>query len=97
MRPLEIVLSIANLLALAAAAVPRLGAVSWARYLAPSALAIAVVQVLVEGARWQMVPAYVLSALLFVVRLARGHAPLVARRRTCRTRSAASFQMPAPG
>jgi predicted dienelactone hydrolase len=76
MRPLEIVLSIANLLALVAAAVPRFGAMSWTRQLAPLALAVAVVQVLVEGARWQMVPAYVLSALLVVVRLARGHTPL---------------------
>src|SRR5215212_4227690 len=72
MRPLEILLSLANLLAFLVLAVPRLPrAVPWVRHLAPIALPIAGAQVLVEGPRWQMVPAYALAGLFFVVWLLR--------------------------
>jgi predicted dienelactone hydrolase len=71
MRPIEILLSLANLLAFLVLAVPRLRAVPWLRHLAPMALAIAIAQVLVEGPRWQMVPAYALAGLFFVVWLLR--------------------------
>src|SRR5829696_5973740 len=67
MRPIEILLSLANLLAFLVLAVPRLRAVPWLRHLAPMALAIAIAQVLVEGPRWQMLPAYALAGLFFVV------------------------------
>ena len=63
MRPLETLLSLANLLAFLVLAVPRLRVVPWMRHLAPIALAIAIAQVLVEGPRWQMVPAYALAVL----------------------------------
>src|SRR5918994_7623671 len=75
MRPIEILLSLANLLAFLVLAVPRLRAVPWVRHLAPIALPIAGAQVLVEGPRWQMVPAYALAGLFFVVWLLRNIAP----------------------
>src|SRR5215211_5509280 len=71
MRPIEILLSLANLLAFLVLAVPRLRAVPWLRHLAPMALAIAIAQVLLGGPRWQMVPAYALAGLFFVVWLLR--------------------------
>ena len=67
MRPLEGLLSLANLLTLAALALPLPPALRQLRHLAPVALVIAAVHVLVERPRWQMVPAYVLSGLLVVV------------------------------
>src|SRR5215217_6998086 len=71
MRPIEILLSLANLLAFLVLAVPRLRAVPWVRHLAPIALPIAGAQVLLEGPRWQMLPAYALAVLFFVVWLLR--------------------------
>ena len=67
MRPLEILLLLANLLTFLVLAVPRLHALRWTRYSAPVALLIAGVQVLVEGPRWQMVPAYAMAGLFFLV------------------------------
>src|SRR5215207_7800379 len=87
MRPLEILLSLANLLAFLVLAVPRLRAVPWVRHLAPIALPIAVAQVLVEGPRWQMVPAYALTGLFFLIWLLQNIAPagkLAGHRRTNR-------------
>src|ERR687898_2092518 len=75
MRPLETLLSLANLLAFLVLAVPLPRAVPWMRHLAPIALAIAVAQVLVEGPRWQMVPAYALTGLFFLVWLLQNTAP----------------------
>jgi hypothetical protein len=71
MRPLETLLSLANLLAFLVLAVPLPRVVPWMRHLAPIALAIAVAQVLVEGPRWQMVPAYALAVLFFLIWLLR--------------------------
>jgi hypothetical protein len=71
MRPLETLLSLANLLAFLVLAVPLPRVVPWMRHLAPIALAIAIAQVLVEGPRWQMVPAYALAGLFFVIWLRR--------------------------
>ena len=84
MRPIETVLLLANLLAFFVLAVPRLPrAVRPLRHLALIALPIAIAQVLVEGPRWQMAPAYALAGLFFVVWLVRYVAPagLPARRR----------------
>lgn len=67
MRPVEIMLLLANLLTFIVLAVPIPSAVSWMRHLAPITLMIAFAQLLVEGPRWQMVPAYVLAALFFVI------------------------------
>src|SRR5215203_2619464 len=75
MRPIEILLSLANLLAFLVLAVPRLRAVPWLRHLAPMALAIAIAQVLVEGPRWQMLPAYALAGLFFLIWLLQNFAP----------------------
>src|SRR6266498_2619994 len=67
MRPLEILLLLANLLTVFVLAVPRLRAVRWTRYSALIALLIAGAQALIEGPRWQMVPAYALAGLFFLV------------------------------
>src|SRR5215211_3352780 len=75
MRPIETVLLLANLLAFIVLAVPLPRAVSWMRHSAPITLAIAIAQVLVEGPRWQMVPAYALAGLFFVVWLLQNIAP----------------------
>ena len=67
MRFIETLLLLADLLALIVLSVPRLGATRWLRHSPAAALVIAVAQVFVEGARWQMLPAYVLTGLLFLV------------------------------
>ena len=67
MRPLEVLLSIANLVTFLGLVVPRPG--GWRRmtYAAPLSVLIAVLQVAAEGARWQMWPAYALSVLFLGV------------------------------
>ena len=67
MRPIETLLALTNLLTFIVLANPRLRAVSWMRHSAPIALLIAVAQVVVEGTRWQMIPAYVFTGLFFLV------------------------------
>jgi len=67
MRPIETLLLLANLLTFCGLALPLPQAMLWLRYAAIIALLIAVAQVLVEGPRWQMVPAYVLTAIFFLV------------------------------
>jgi predicted dienelactone hydrolase len=64
LRPLEITLTIANLLALCALVVPWVAQMRRVGYTVFLALAIAAIQPLVEGARWQMVPGYVLALAL---------------------------------
>ena len=61
MRPLELSLVLVNLLTLGVLAVPQLHAVRWTGYVALIAVLIAIAQMIVEGPRWQMVPAYVLT------------------------------------
>jgi hypothetical protein len=48
----------------------------WMRHSAPIALLIAMVQIRVEGPRWQMIPAYVLTVLFFLIWLLQTIAPL---------------------
>src|SRR6266508_3951270 len=67
MRPIEILLVVANLVTFFVLVIPPLRAVRWTRYSAVIALLIAGMQVLVEGYRWQMIAAYALSGLLFLV------------------------------
>jgi len=67
MRSIEILLSVANLLAFFALAVPRLHAVRWTGYVALIALLLAVTQIALEGPRWQMLPAYALTASFFLI------------------------------
>lgn len=76
MRPFEILLSITNLLTFFVLAIPLPRALFWMRYLAPIALLIAIAQTLVEGFRWQMVSAYVLTGLFFLVWLLHNILPL---------------------
>ena len=67
MRSLETLLLMADLLTWFVWSVPRFRAVRWMRLSATVALVIAVTQVLAEGPRWQMVPAYSLTALFLLV------------------------------
>jgi predicted dienelactone hydrolase len=71
MRPLEILLSMVNGLSLLALAAPALRTLRWARHWPLLAPLIAVAQVLMEGVRWQLLPAYALSAALGLVCLLR--------------------------
>lgn len=63
MRPFEILLSLANLSALCLFAIPRLRTIHWMGYSALITAIIAGSQMLIEGPRWQMVPAYVFAGL----------------------------------
>jgi hypothetical protein len=76
MRPIETLMLLANLLTFFTLTVPQFGAAPWMGYSALIALPIAGVQVLVEGPRWQMVPAYALTGSLFLVWLLQTIAPL---------------------
>jgi len=67
MRPIETLLLIANLLTFLVLAIPPLHSMFWTSYLAPIALLIAIAQVLVEETRWQMIPAYVLVIVFFLI------------------------------
>ena len=67
MRFIETVLLLADLLALIVLSVPRFSSTRWRRHSPAAALVIAVVQVFVEGPRWQMFPAYALTGLFFLV------------------------------
>lgn len=67
MRHIETLFFLANLLTFFVLVIPRLRVISQAGYVALIALFIAFTQVLVEGPRWQMVPAYILAVLLFLV------------------------------
>lgn len=62
MRPFEILLTIANVLALGALAIPGSSEkMQTLRYTCFFALIAAIIQMLAEGSRWQMMPAYFLS------------------------------------
>ncbi len=67
MRPIEAVLSAANVLAFFSLILPLPAALQGFRLAAPAALLIAVVQMIAEGARWQMFPAYLLAGMLFLI------------------------------
>ncbi len=71
MRPIEALLICANLLTFSFLLVPRLRVIRWIGYSAPAGLLVAIVQVSVEGPRWQMVPAYALSIIFFLLWLNR--------------------------
>jgi hypothetical protein len=60
-------LLLANLLTFFILAVPRIFAMHWTGYSALITLLVAIAQVLVEGPRWQMIPAYAMTALLLIV------------------------------
>ena len=76
MRTLEILLLLADLLAYCFVVLPRMRTGFWIRLAPVLALAMAGVQYLVEGARWQMAPAYALTALFFLLWLPRNSTPV---------------------
>lgn len=71
MRPLEIALLAAGVVAFAVTALALPGKARRLRHLAVVPLALTGAQVLVEGPRWQMVPAYALGGLFFLAWFAR--------------------------
>lgn len=92
MRPGEILLLLANLLAFCVLAIPRLRAARWTRYAPPGAPLVAGAQALVEGLRWTMIPAYTLSGIFFLVWLLQRQKPAGATPAPSRTnRLAAGF------
>jgi predicted dienelactone hydrolase len=87
MRPLEILLLAAELVAFLSLVIPLPSGARWLRHAAPIALPAMGAQLLVEGPRWQMVPAYALAGLFFLVWLLRTIRPAgrpAARSRTRR-------------
>ncbi len=70
MRPLEILLTLVSLATFVALAFPRLRESRAIRFLSLAAMLAPGAQILLEGARWQMAPAYAVSALLLVAWLA---------------------------
>ncbi|GCE29248.1 carboxylic ester hydrolase [Dictyobacter alpinus] len=70
MRPVEILVIVADFLTFLVIAVPRLRTMRWMGGIALIAFSLAVVQMLVEGPRWQMIPAYVLAVIFLFVWLA---------------------------
>jgi predicted dienelactone hydrolase len=75
MRPFEILLSIAYLLTFCTLAIPQLRAIHWIGYLALITTLIAGLQMLVEGPRWQMIPAYGLTAIFLSIWVLRSVIP----------------------
>lgn len=75
MRPIEILLSLVNLLTFLGLVIPLSQTMGWMRHIAPIALLIAGSQALVEGTRWQMFPAYMLAGLFFLIWLLERAAP----------------------
>ncbi len=67
MRLFEIVLATANFLALCVTAIQRLRSERWMKHGALIAAPMACIQLLVEGPRWQMIPAYALALIFFMV------------------------------
>jgi hypothetical protein len=67
MRSLEILLLVANVVAFIALVVPLPDRMRWMRHLALIPLPAMAAQLLVEGGRWQMVPAYALALLFALV------------------------------
>ena len=66
MRPIETLLLVANALTFFVFLVPLPRVVRPMRYMAPVAVLLAIAQMLIEGLRWQMAPAYALSGLFFL-------------------------------
>jgi pimeloyl-ACP methyl ester carboxylesterase len=67
MRPCEILLIVGNFLGFVVLVVPRLRVIGTTSSIVLITLASAVVQILVEGPRWQMVPTYILIGLFLLV------------------------------
>ena len=75
MRPLEALLLLADVLAFVGLAVRPLFALRWMRHVVLLAPLLALAQVSLEGARWEMAPAYSMTALFVLVWLLATIAP----------------------
>lgn len=82
MRPFEIALVAANLLAFVLLIVPRVRATRSPLIASLLAAAVAIVQLLVEGSRWQMLPAYIVTAIIIATAAALWLGPTSLRRPT---------------
>jgi predicted dienelactone hydrolase len=67
MRPFEILLAIANLLTFCVFVIPRLRSMQRMGYLVLFIMLAAAIQTLAEGFRWQMFPAYALTAIFILI------------------------------
>lgn len=74
MRTGEVLLLVADVIAFCALATPLPRIMRWVGHGAPAAVLVAVAQLTVEGPRWEMAPAYVLTGALLVIWLWR-HLP----------------------
>ena len=68
MRPLEILLVLANLVTFPGLVLLQPRGRRWMKYSAPLGVLIAVAQIAIEGARWRIWPAYALSLLFLASR-----------------------------
>jgi predicted dienelactone hydrolase len=75
MRPFETALLALDLVALLLVAVPRLRHSRWPLVAGLAAAAVAIVELLIAGPRWQMLPAYALTAVLLIVAFATWRTP----------------------
>ena len=71
LRFLEILLTLVILLAFLGLIIPHLYMSSWMQYAALIGVLLAAAQILAEGPRWQMIPAYSLTVFLFIIWLLR--------------------------
>jgi predicted dienelactone hydrolase len=69
MRPFEAILLLLNLASLLARYLPVYPALRWTRFLPAAGVVLAAAQLIVEHYRWQMVPAYGMTAALFLMTL----------------------------
>jgi hypothetical protein len=76
MRPVEILLLLANLLTFLVLAVPRLRAVHWTGSVVLIGLLLAIAQALIEGPRWQMAPTFALGHVKYITTNAVTSAPV---------------------
>ena len=67
MRPFEILVSAANLMTFFILTFPQIRTTPWAKYGVLIALLLTIIQVVFEGPRWPMVPAYALTGLFLSV------------------------------
>jgi predicted dienelactone hydrolase len=67
MRSFEILLSFVNVLAFLDLAIPGFHALPWMGFATIVAVLIAVTHIVVEGPRWQMIPAYTLAIIFFLI------------------------------
>jgi predicted dienelactone hydrolase len=69
MRLLGIIILPLNLVALLMVYIPLRPPLRWAKFLPAAIVVITLLHLIVEGYRWQMVPAYILTAALFLLTL----------------------------